>query len=304
MTVSRSKIDDAMALDIMSRTDFLTFVGRCFYSHAPNALFHSNWHIEAMAFHAELVRCGQLHRLIVNVPPRSLKSIVFSVALPAFILGHDPTKRIIVVSYGTDLSTKHAIDFRAVMSSTWYRRMFPGTRISAAKNTETEVMTTAGGYRLATSIDGTLTGRGGDYIIIDDPLKPSDALSESRRVKVNQWYFNTLLSRLDDKRTGSVIVVMQRLHIDDLAGALLRNSEEWAHLKLAAIAEADERISIGPGRFYQRRAGDGLHPEREPISSLEGYRDDVGSDIFAAQYQQDPVPPGGAMIKRGWDPAV
>ena len=184
MTVRRSKIDDATALDLMCKTDFLTFVGRCFYTHSPNALFHSNWHIEAMAYQAELVRNGQLRRLIVNVPPRSLKSIVFSVALPAFILGHDPTKRIIVVSYGTDLTTRHAIDFRSILNATWYRRMFPGTRISAAKNTETEVMTTAGGNRLATSIDGTLTGRGGDYIIIDDPLKPHDALSDSRRTRV------------------------------------------------------------------------------------------------------------------------
>ena len=116
-----------------------------------------------MAHHAELVRLGKLRRLLVNVPPRSLKSIVYSVALPAFILGHDPSKRLIVVSYGTELSIKHAIDFRAIMSSSWYRRVFPETRISAAKNTETEVMTPAGGYRLATSIDGTLTGCGGAY---------------------------------------------------------------------------------------------------------------------------------------------
>ena len=209
-------IDDATALDMACRTDFVTFIGKCFYTVAPKTFFHSNWHIEVMAYHAELVRLGKLRRLIVNVPPRSLKSIVYSVALPAFILGHDPTKRVIVVSYGTELSTKHAIDFRAVINSSWYRRVFPGTRISKAKNTEFEVMTTAGGYRLATSIDGTLTGRGGDIIIIDDPLKPADALSEPKRERVNQWYFNTLLSRLDDKQAGAVIVVMQRLHMDDL----------------------------------------------------------------------------------------
>jgi hypothetical protein len=253
-----------------------------------------------MAHHAELVRLGKLRRLLVNVPPRSLKSIVYSVALPSFIFGHDPSKRLIVVSYGTELSIKHAIDFRAIMSSSWYRRVFPETRISAAKNTETEVITTAGGYRLATSIDGTLTGRGGDIIIIDDPLKPHDALSESRREKVNQWYFNTLLSRLDDKQTGAVVVVMQRLHMDDLSGALLRDSEAWTHSKLQAIAEVDEQILIGSRRFYQHQAGDVLHPEREPMSVLESIRAQLGSDTFTAQYQQAPVPPGGAMIKRAW----
>jgi predicted phage terminase large subunit-like protein len=225
---------------------------------------------------------------------------VYSVALPAFILGHDPTKRLIVVSYGTELSTKHAIDFRAVINSSWYRRVFPGTRISKAKNTESEVMTTAGGYRLATSIDGTLTGRGGDIIIIDDPLKPIDALSESKRERVNQWYFNTLLSRLDDKQAGAVIVVMQRLHMDDLSGALLRDRKEWTHLKLSAIAESDEQIPIGSSRFYQRQYGDVLHPEREPMSVLESIRAQLGADTFTAQYQQSPIPPGGAMIKRIW----
>jgi predicted phage terminase large subunit-like protein len=289
-----------MALDAACRSEFVTFIGKCFYTLAPNAVFHMNWHIESMAYHAELVRLGKLRRLLVNVPPRSLKSIVYSVALPAFILGHDPSKRLIVVSYGTELSVKQAIDFRAIMNSSWYRRVFPETRISAAKNTETEVMTTAGGHRLATSIDGTLTGRGGDLIIIDDPLKPLDALSESRREKVNQWYFNTLLSRLDDKQTGAVVVVMQRLHMDDLSGALLRDAGEWTHLKLQAIAEVDEQTLIGSRRSYQRQAGDVLHPEREPMSRLELSRAQLGSDTFTAQYQQAPVPPGGAMIKRAW----
>ena len=295
-----ASIDDVRALDAACRTDFVTFIGRCFYTLAPNAVWLRNWHIEAMAYEAELVRLGKRRRLMVNVPPRSLKSIVYSVALVAFILGLDPTKRIIVVSYGTDLSAKHANDFRAILNSSWYGMVFPRTHISATKNTESEVMTTAGGYRLATSIDGTLTGRGGDIIIIDDPLKPVDALSESKRERVNQWYFNTLLSRLDDKQSGAVIVVMQRLHLEDLSGTLLRDWEEWRHLNLAAIALEDEKIPIGDNRFHIRRAGEALHPEREPMAALETARAQLGSDTFSAQYQQAPVPPGGAMIKREW----
>ena len=98
---------DLMVFDAACRTDFVTFVGKCFYTLVPNKEFHMNWHIAAMAHHAELVRLGKLRRLLVNVPPRSLKSIVYSVAFPAFILGHDPTKRLIVVSYGAELSIKH-----------------------------------------------------------------------------------------------------------------------------------------------------------------------------------------------------
>ena len=170
---------------------------------------------------------------------------------------------------------------------------------SRFKNTEFEVLTARHGYRLATSIDGTLTGRGGDIIIIDDPLKPADALSASRREHANEWFFNTLLSRLDDKVNGAIVVVMQRLHVDDLCGTLLR-SGEWALLSLPAIAEFEQTVPIGPNTLHKRCIGDVLHPEREPRSALERIRAQIGSDIFSAQYQQCPMPAGGAMIKRHW----
>ena len=216
------------------RNSFMAFVQRCFLMLNPGATFMPSWHLNALAYHLELVRIGEIRRLIVNMPPRSLKSIITSVAFVAHVLGHDPTRRLICVSYGSDLATKHANDCRAILEADWFRSAFPGTRISRTKNTETEVRTTRRGYRLATSIDGTLTGRGGDIIVIDDPLKPGDALSDSKRERVNDWYNNTLLSRLDDKQRGGVVLVMQRLHVDDLAGALLRASDEWTLLKLPA----------------------------------------------------------------------
>src|SRR5207237_4388968 len=114
---------------------------------------------------------------------------------------------------------------------------------------------------------------------------------------VRDWYFNTLLSRLDDNQNGAIVLVMQRLHEDDLAGVLLRGSDEWTVLSLPAIAEQDEEIPIGNGRIHYRRAGDLLHPERASKDFLELRRADLGAEIFAAQYQQQPVAPGGAMIK-------
>ena len=154
------------------------------------------------------------------------------------------------------------------MSSSWYRQLFPKTKFSRLKNTETEFATTQMGYRLATSIEGTLTGRGGDIIILDDPLKPIDALSDSRRERVNNAFVNTIMSRLDDKRTGSIIIVMQRLHEDDLVGRLLREAPEaWAVLSLPAIAEQEEAIEIGGPRPHVRHPGDLLHDEREPLRS-------------------------------------
>jgi predicted phage terminase large subunit-like protein len=253
-----------------------------------------------LAFYLEQVRLGKIRRLIICMPPRSLKSIVASVAFPAYLLGHDPTKRIIAASYGADLAVKHAADFRAVMMSDWYLRAFPNTRISRTKNTETEVATTRRGYRLSTSIDGALTGRGGSIIVIDDPLKPADALSDSKRERVNAWFYNTLLSRLDDKRNGAIVLVQQRLHQYDLVGTLLQGPEEWTVLKLAAIAEEEERVQIGDDEFHVRRVGDLLHAEREPKPVLDSLKAQLGSDTFWALYQQAPVPPGGSMIKRDW----
>jgi predicted phage terminase large subunit-like protein len=287
-------------LDAVCRTDFPSFIGKSFHLLTPGARYLPNWHIHALAHHLELVRLGKIRRLMINMPPRSLKSIVTSVAWPAFMLGRDPSARIIAVSYGSDLAIKHANDFRAILRSPFYQRLFPGTRVSPTKDTELEVATTQHGFRLATSVDGTLTGRGGAIVVIDDPLKPSDALSDSRRERVNAWWPNTLLTRLDDKQTGAIVLVMQRLHVDDLAGMLLRGPDEWVVLNLPAIAEQDEAILVGPDRYHLRSVGDVLHPEREPRSVLDSLRAQLGSDTFSAQYQQAPIPPGGAMIKRIW----
>ena len=281
------------------RKDFVSFVRKSFHVLAPSAIFQMNWHICAIAHYLEQVRLGKIKRLIITVPPRSLKSIMCSVAFPAFVLGQDPTKRLIVVSYGADLAIKHGNDFRAVVNSVEYRAIFPGMRISAMKNTQTEVVTTQNGFRLANSVDGALTGRGGDIIIIDDPIAALAALSQKSREHVRDWYFNTLLSRLDDKQNGAIVLVMQRLHEDDLAGVLLRGSDEWTVLSLPAIAEQDEQIPIGNGQFHCRHAGDVLHPERESRDVLESLRK-LSAETFAAQYQQQPVDPGGGTIKRPW----
>src|SRR5947199_8469206 len=142
----------------------------------------------------------------------------------------------------------------------------------SAQNTQTDVVTTLNGFRLAVSIDGALTGRGGDIIVIDDPIAALAALSQKSREHVADWYFNTLLSRLDDKQNGAIVLVMQRLHEDDLAGVLLRSSDEWTVLSLPAIAEQDEQIPIGNGQIHCRHADDVLHPERVSRDDVEKLR--------------------------------
>jgi predicted phage terminase large subunit-like protein len=291
---------DTRKLDGLLRNDFRAFIHKAFTTLCPGQDYERSWHIEAIAYRLERVRRGEIKRLIINMPPRSLKSIAASVAFPAFILGRDPSRRIICVSYSAELAKKHSNDFRAVLEASWYRSVFPTTRIGQYKNSETEIELTARGFRLATSVGGTLTGRGGDIIVIDDPLKPDDAMSETKRTGGNQWFTNTLLSRLDDKRTGAIVIVMQRVHMDDLTGFVTGHSDEWEILNLPAIAEADEVIPISDTEVHCRKRGEALSPVREPLKVLEDLKLQLGSDAFSAQYQQGPVPPGGAMIKRHW----
>ncbi len=286
--------------DALLRSDLTAFTQRCFQTLVPGQSYRPNWHIEAIAHELERCEKGEIRRLIITLPPRSLKSICASVAFPAFVLGLDPTRRIICVSYAQDLAATLGRECRRVLECDWYRRLFPHTRIDPRKNTEAEIQTTRQGYRLATSIGGTLTGRGGNLILIDDPMKPAERMSDTKRAAVAEWYGSTLTSRLDCKTEDVIVLIMQRLHVDDLVGHLLDKGEPWTHLNLPAIAEQDEKIALGDGRFHLRKTGELLHPERESMEVLERQKAEMGSQNFSAQYQQAPVPPEGALIKGSW----
>jgi hypothetical protein len=218
----------------------------------------------------------EIPRLIINLPPRHLKSLLASVAFPAWCLGHDPSAQILCVSYAQDLADKLARDCRGIMMSPWYRRIFP-TRLAPHRQAVQEFLTTRQGYRLATSNGGVLTG-GADIILIDDPLKPEEALSDTQRQAANDWFSHTLYSRINNKRTGAIVIIMQRLHEDDLVGHVL-TQEPWEVLSFPSIAEQDERHEIetilGP-RSFTRRRGEALHPEREPLDTLDRIRRTIG----------------------------
>jgi predicted phage terminase large subunit-like protein len=226
--------------------------------------YQDSQHIHAIAWRLEQCLRGDIKRLIITLPPRHLKSICASVAFPAWVLGQDPGKRIICASYSNELAEKHARDCRAVMNCAWYREAFPDTRLDPNKNAALEFATTDRGFRLTTSVGGTLTGRGGNLILVDDPLKADDATSDAERGRVNDWFGSTLFSRLDNKAEDCIIIVMQRLHVDDL----------------------------DPGEV--------LCPAREPKESLEDIKQMIGSYRFSAQYQQNPIPIEGNLIKWEW----
>lgn len=283
------------ALKLARKHDLGSFILKVFQTLSPGVAYQHNWHIDAIIYQLIRVHEGRLKRLIINQPPRSLKSICTSVAYVAWCLGHDPAKKFVCVSYANDLAKLFARQFRHVVTSPWYRELFPHVRFT--KDTETECETSQGGGRIALSVSGAFTGRGAHVVIVDDPMKADDAMSQTARRALHDWYAGTLVSRPDNKSVGAVIVVAQRLHEDDLPGRLLRGGG-WHHLCLPAIAQEDEQIPISSTAFHRRFAGEVLHPEREPLDVLEALKRDMGAPRFSAQYLQRPVPAEGNLIHR------
>ncbi|GJE53392.1 hypothetical protein GOFOIKOB_6471 [Methylobacterium tardum] len=295
--------DPARILRAVLRTELTAFIHRTFQALEPGTPYQHSWHHDHLAWQLKRIARGDIKRLIINVPPRSMKSIAVSVAFSAWFLGHAPSRRIIAVSYAADLARKLSQDTRTVMESAWFQELFPDCRLVPGRQRDMELTTTRRGGRLAVGLGGSLTGRGADIILIDDPMKAIDAFSAAERRRVIEFYEGTLVSRLNDKANGAIVIVMQRLHDDDLCGHLReRAPEEWEVVELPAIAVRAEsfQLSDRPDGVYSRSRGEVLQPGREPLDVLEGLRRQLGTLTFSAQYQQAPVPAEGNVIRRDW----
>tara|TARA_R110002124_G_scaffold89707_1_gene229337 strand:+ start:3030 stop:4649 length:1620 start_codon:yes stop_codon:yes gene_type:complete len=293
--------------DALSRIDFFTFIRRVFNHLHGHGEYTENFHVPVIAARLEGVRRGEDLRFAICLPPRGLKSVVISVAYVAWLLGHDPSLKIICVSYNQELADKMASDCRNIMHSLWYRKLFAGTTLAPGRQSLAAFETTKGGGRFSTSVGGTITGFGADYIIVDDPMKPLEALSDVERVKINDWIRHSLFTRLNDKQRGRIVIVMQRLHGDDPVGVLTQAEGEskasFSLLSFPAIAIEDEEyvIETPVGRqVFIRKEGEALDPIREPLSVLHRVKQEMTHQFFAAQYQQTPVAPGGNILKRDW----
>jgi len=287
------------AFAVLLRYDLSSFIQRSFGSVDPGAQYKHNWHVDAIAYQLERISCGESKRLIITMPPRSLKSISASVAFPAWVLGRDPKKRVLAVSYSESLAEKLAFDCMKVMYSHWYQQSFPLARIARNRSRKHDFETQQGGGRYSTSVGGAVTGRGGDLIIIDDPHKPDEAQSDVRRKTVLDWYGSTLLSRCNDPVNTPIILIQQRIHEHDLAGMLLEQGG-WEHLSLQATAEEPRTYTLGRRGSVHLKEGDLLHSERLPRKLLDDYRAKLGSYVYAAQYQQRPAPLEGGIVKWKW----
>lgn len=284
--------------DAMMRADLSMFVGRVMATLEPGTNYEHNWHVELIASELERVRGGLARRLMINLPPRSMKTIMVSVAFTAWVLGHDPSRRLMCVAYSQDVAKAQAVLFNRVVSTDWFRRLFPECR-PVVPNRQLEWTTSKGGYRLATSIDGSVLGRGADIIILDDPNKGQEIYSKVARDKVKTSYDQTISTRLNHPKKSAILCVMQRLHDDDLAGHMMRQ-EPFELVRVPAIATADETWDLGHGLTHQRLAGEFIQPSRMGAAELDLQRAKMGDTAFNAQYQQQPIPEDGIVIRRQW----
>ncbi len=267
------------------RQHFPAFLRFAFHELHPGQRLVETPHIDVLADYLSRVARGEITRLIINMPPRSLKSFATSIALPTWLLGKNPGRQIMSVAGTKELAADFEAATKTLVASQRCRALFPHLKLEGRAR---DLHLPHGGRRIAAVVGGTLIGRGADLIVIDDPIAPSQVHDAAKRNAVKKWFDAKVIQRLNDKKTGAVIVLMQRLHVDDLSGHLLGGEQPWVHLSIPAIAVADERWKLSSGRTYLRRKGQALASAIEGRQQLYECMLDVGAYNFGAQYQQAP----------------
>ena len=272
----------------------------------PGRDFHDNWHIDAISEHLQAVVEGDIKRLIINIPPRHMKSISVAVALPAWTWTIQPSKKFLYASYAGSLSIRDSVKCRRLIDSRWYKEHFGESfKLTGDQNQKQRFENDHTGARIATSVDGALTGEGGDIIVIDDPHNVRESESSAVRDGVLEWWDQAMQTRLNDPKTGAFIIIMQRVHERDLTGHILANEMEgeWDHLCIPARYEIGHptptrsRLGFTDPRTIE---GDLLWPERIDAKTLDNLERSLGSYASAGQLQQRPMPKGGGILKAEW----
>jgi hypothetical protein len=280
----------------MYRHDFDSFADFAFRELHLHVDYQHNWHMSALAEVLTRVSNGEIKRLIINLPPRTLKSHFVSVAFPAWLLGRDPNKKILCLHGSITLGQSLHGDCQELMTSPRYREIFSQTAVEAAPG---QIKTGAGGGRQHMPIMGRLTGLGADIVILDDPISALDAQDDAERQRLHDQFDQNVVQRLNDKNTGTVIVVMQRLHENDLSTYLMAKNEDWHLVSMPAIAFEDETWTLPHGKTHIRRKGEALHEVRESREQLIETMHAVGGYAFSYQYLQGRYKPRFGIAGKG-----
>lgn len=290
--------------DVLLKESFYAFIKHFWHVIEPGTEYKEGWHVHVICQHLTAVTEFKIPKLIVNIPPRHMKSIIISAMWPAWVWLKYPHRKFIYASYSQSLALQDSVKTRDIILSGEYQRLIGSDwSLKEDANLKTEFHNTKGGIRVATSVGGTLTGKGGDYLVADDPQSATDAHSETIREEANRWWGEVMSSRANDPKQVGRVVIQQRLHESDLTGNLLANNKGYQHLILPAVYEANSKLKSDTAlRFKDPRTKDGelLWPERFDLASINELKKDLGSLASSGQLQQDPKPADGGMFKRKW----
>ena len=274
------------------RDDLLSFAKKAYKEKNNGRLMPEDRYLELLAGWLADVVAGDTKRLIVNLPPRHFKTWIGSICLSAWILGRDPSAKILIVSYGQELADKIAHSLREILRSEWCRELFPRTKLAKGLAKVDNFVTTAGGGVRAVSIEGGVTGYGADYIIIDDPTELKDCDNVKRLNRVVELFEGEILTRLDNPKRGRVVIVAHRVNEDDLSGHLLEQGG-WEHLKLPLIAYRRRKYKFPDGEIWVREKGELLQPDAFTRRDIEARQAARRRPPFETVDQQNP---GGTKL--------
>ena len=266
----------------------------------PNARYVHSWHVDAICAHLEAVTDGRIHRLLINVPPGSMKSLLVSVFWQAWEWGPMGKRslRFLTTAFADSPVKRDTRKCRDLMLSEWYQSLWP--QVALTRTAELSFANADTGTREGVAF-GSLTSQRGDRLIIDDPHSTETAESAAERTTTTRKFREGALNRLNDQELSAIVVIMQRLHEDDISGVIVKHDMGFEHLRLPMEFEADRRCSTSIGFVDPRETeGELLAPGRFSRAVVDGLKRDMGSYAFAGQYQQRPAPREGAMFKRHW----
>jgi predicted phage terminase large subunit-like protein len=266
----------------------------------PSTAFVPGWHLDAICEHLEAVTRGQIHRLLISMPPRHMKSLAVSVFWPCWEWITHPERRWLFCSYAAGLAIRDSVKCRRIVDSPWYRRLW-GDRLvlTGDQNEKSRFENDKAGYRIAIGVGGAATGEGGDRVVVDDPHNVREAESDTVRQGVLDWWDQVMSTRLNDPKTGAMVIVMQRVHENDLAGHVLQQGG-YEQLKLPAEYEGDRVMTSIGWSDPRTEPGELLWPQRFGREEVEGLKRSMGSYAAAGQLQQRPSPAEGGILKRHW----
>ena len=275
------------------------FVREAWHVVEPSSEYIHGWHLDAICSHLQAVTDGRINRLLINVPPGTMKSLLTSVLWPAWEWGpmERPSLRYLTSSYTEKYVKRDSRRMRDLVQSEWYRSLWPEVELVRAG--EASFANTKTGFREGVPF-ASLTGGRGDRVIIDDPHSTETAESEAERLNTTRIFRESVPTRLNDPKTSAIIVIMQRLHEDDVSGQIQKLGLGYEHLMLPMEFEPDRRCKTSIG-FEDPRTYEGelLFPERFPRSVVDRDKVPMGSYAVAGQFQQRPAPRSGGMFQRG-----